>query len=146
MTAIWKQPATLEGLNTMNENTLGSALDIQFTELGDDFVSATMPVNAKTVQPFRILHGGASVALAETLGSVASTLCIENLAEFTAVGLEINANHLKSVREGSTVTGTCRPIRVGRQVHVWQIEIRDEKGDLSCISRLTVAIVAIRVK
>ena len=103
-----------------------------------------MPVNASTVQPFRILHGGASVALAETLGSVASTLCIEDLSAWTAVGLEINANHLKSVREGGTVTGTCRPVRVGRQVHVWQIEIRDEKGDLSCISRLTVTIVPIR--
>ena len=77
------------------------------------------------------------------LGSVASTLCIENLAEFTAVGLEINANHLKSVREGGIVTGTCRPVRVGRQVHVWQIEIQDQKGDLVCISRLTVAIVAV---
>lgn len=144
MAPIWKQPATLEGLNAMNHNTLGSALGIQFTELGDDYVSATMPVNASTVQPFRILHGGASVALAETLGSVASTLCIEDLSAWTAVGLEINANHLKSVREGGTVTGTCRPVRVGRQVHVWQIEIRDEKGDLSCISRLTVTIVPIR--
>ena len=144
MASIWKQPATLEGLNAMNHNTLGSALGIQFTELGYDYVSATMPVNASTVQPFRILHGGASVALAETLGSVASTLCIEDLSAWTAVGLEINANHLKSVREGGTVTGTCRPVRVGRQVHVWQIEIRDEKGDLSCISRLTVTIVPIR--
>ncbi|MCC6281717.1 MAG: hotdog fold thioesterase [Saprospiraceae bacterium] len=144
MASIWKQPATLEGLNAMNHNTLGSALGIQFTELGNDYVSATMPVNASTVQPFRILHGGASVALAETLGSVASTLCIEDLSAWTAVGLEINANHLKSVREGGAVTGTCRPVRVGRQVHVWQIEIRDEKGDLSCISRLTVTIVPIR--
>jgi 1,4-dihydroxy-2-naphthoyl-CoA hydrolase len=144
MSLIWKQAATLEGLNALNHNTLGSALDIEFVALGDDFVTATMPVGAKTVQPFRILHGGASVALAETLGSVASTLCIEDLTAFTAVGLEINANHLKSVKEGAMVTGTCRPIRVGRQVHVWQIEIRDEKGDLSCISRLTVAIVPTR--
>lgn len=144
MAAIWKQPATLEGINRLNDNTLATALGIVFTEFGDDYVSATMPVNASTVQPFRILHGGASVALAETLGSVASTLCIEDLSAFTAVGLEINANHLKSVREGGLVTGTCRPIRVGRQVHVWQIEIRDEKGDLSCISRLTVAIVPTR--
>jgi len=145
MAVIWKQKATLEGLNTMNHNTLGSALDIQFTEIGNDYIVATMPVGAKTVQPFRILHGGASVALAETLGSVASTLCIENLNAFTGVGLEINANHLKSVREGATVTGTCRPVRVGRQVHVWQIEIRDEKSDLICVSRLTVAIVAVRM-
>lgn len=141
MPAIWKQPAALEGLNAFNENTMGAALGIVFTEVGDDFITATMPVNANTVQPFRILHGGASVALAETLGSVASTLCLEDFSSQTAVGLEINANHLKSVREGSTVTGTCRPIRVGRQVHVWQIEIRDEKGDMSCVSRLTVSVV-----
>ncbi len=144
MSVIWKQPVTLDGLNALNENTLGAALGIQVVEVGDDYLSATMPVNGQTVQPFRILHGGASVALAETLGSVASTLCIEDLSAFTAVGLEINANHLKSVKEGSFVTGTCRPIRVGRQVHVWQIEIRDEKGDLSCISRLTVSIIPIR--
>lgn len=141
MAVIWKQPATLDGLNAMNQYTMGAAIGIQFTAIGDDYLEATMPVNVNTVQPFRILHGGASVALAETLGSVASTLCIEDMSAFTAVGLEINANHLKSVREGSVVTGTCKPIRVGRQIHVWQIEIRDEKDNLSCISRLTVAIV-----
>jgi 1,4-dihydroxy-2-naphthoyl-CoA hydrolase len=138
---MWKHPVTLDGLNNMNDNTLGQALGIEFTAVGDDFLEATMPVNVNTVQPFRILHGGASVALAETLGSVASTLCIEDWAKKTAVGLEINANHLKSVREGGLVTGTCRPIRVGRQVHVWQIEIRDERGNLCCVSRLTVAVV-----
>lgn len=142
--SIWKNPTDLAALNAFNANTMGAALGIVFTEAGDDYVVATMPVNDRTVQPFRILHGGANVALAETLGSVASTLCIEDLATHTAVGLEINANHLKSVREGGLVTGTCRPVRVGRQVHVWQIEIRDEKGELSCISRLTVAIVARR--
>ncbi len=138
---LWKQPATIEGINALNERTMGEALGIIFTEIGDDYLVATMPVNNNTVQPFRILHGGANVALAETMGSVASTLCIEDLTAFTGVGLEINANHLKSVREGGMVTATCRPIRIGRQVHVWQIEIRDEKGDLSCISRLTVSIV-----
>jgi len=144
MSKIWKQPATLEGLNILNDNTMAEALGIVFTEIGDDYLVATMPVSAKTVQPFRILHGGANVALAETLGSVASTLCLDDLSAHTSVGLEINANHLKSVREGGFVTGVCRPVRVGRQVHVWQIEIRDEKGELSCISRLTVAIVARR--
>lgn len=139
---LWKHPVTLEGLNDLNENTLAAALGIVFTEIGDDYLVATMPVNANTVQPFRILHGGANVALAETLGSVASTLCNEDWSNQTAVGLEINANHLKSVKEGGMVTGTCRAIRVGRQVHVWQIEIRDEKGDLSCVSRLTVSIVS----
>ena len=138
---IWKQPATLDGLNALNDNTMGAALGIEFTAIGDDFLTATMPVNAVTVQPYHILHGGASVALAETLGSMASTLCIDDWSRQNAVGLEINANHLKSVREGGRVTGTCRPVRVGRQVHVWTIEIRDESGELSCISRLTVAIV-----
>ncbi len=144
MSKIWKQPATLEGINALNDNTMADGLGIVFTEIGDDWLTATMPTNEKTVQPFRILHGGANVALAETLGSVASTLCLEDLATHTAVGVEINANHLKSVREGGIVTGICRPVRVGRQMHVWQIEIRDEKGELSCISRLTVAIVARR--
>jgi 1,4-dihydroxy-2-naphthoyl-CoA hydrolase len=144
MSKIWKQPATLEGLNALNNNTMGGHLGIVFTEIGDDYLAATMPSNEKTVQPFRILHGGANVALAETLGSVASTLCLEDMATQSSVGLEINANHLKSVREGGMVTGICRPVRIGRQVHVWQIEIRDEKGELSCISRLTVAIVARR--
>ena len=138
---LWKHPATLEGINAMSENSMAAELGIVFTEIGEDYVAATMPVNAKTVQPFRILHGGANVVLAETLGSIASTLCIDDPSTHTAVGLEINANHLKSVREGGMVTGVCRPVRVGRQIHVWQIEIRDQNGDLSCISRLTVAIV-----
>lgn len=141
MTKIWKQPATLEGLNELNINTMNETLGVAFTRIGDDFLEATMPVDKRTVQPFRILHGGANVTLAETLGSVASTLCLEDLTRQTAVGLEINANHLKSVGEGGRVTGLCRPVRLGRQVHVWSIEIRDENGALSCISRLTVAIV-----
>lgn len=138
---LWKYPATIEGINALSANSMATELGIEFTEIGEDFVVATMPVNAKTVQPFRILHGGASVVLAETLGSIASTLCIEDPTVQTAVGVEVNANHLKSVREGGIVTGVCRPVRVGRQIHVWQIEIRDENGDMSCISRLTVAIV-----
>ena len=142
---IWKQPATLEGLNMLNVDTMAEMLGLEFTEIGDDYIKATMPVTARTVQPFRILHGGANVALAETLGSVASTLCIADMTAHTAVGLEINANHLKSVREGGRVEGTVRPVRVGRQVHVWQIDIRDlESGELSCTSRLTVAIVTRR--
>lgn len=138
---LWKHPATIEGVNAMSANSMAEQLGITFTEIGPDYVAATMPVNAKTVQPFRILHGGANVVLAETLGSIASTLCLEDPTALTAVGVEVNANHLKSVREGGVVTGICRPVRVGRQIHVWQIEIRDENGELSCISRLTVAIV-----
>ena len=141
---IWKHPVTLEGLNAGNAHSMAEFLGITFVEIGDDYLVATMPANEKTVQPFRILHGGANVVLAETMGSYASTLCIPDPGQQTVVGLEVNANHLKSVREGGTVTGTCKPIRIGRQIHVWQIEIRDEKGDLSCISRLTVAIVSRR--
>lgn len=142
--SIWKQKIDLAVLNRFNENTMAEALGIVVESVGDDYLSARMPVNNSTVQPYRILHGGANVVLAETLGSVASTLCIEDLAAYTAVGLEINANHLKSVKEGTSVVGTCRPVRLGRSVHVWSIEIHDEKGDLSCISRLTVSIVPCR--
>jgi 1,4-dihydroxy-2-naphthoyl-CoA hydrolase len=143
---IWKQPATVEGLNEFRKNSLDEALGIEFVEIGQDYIVATMPANARTVQPFRILHGGANVCLAESLGSVASTLCVEDLTTHMAVGLEINANHLRSVPEGSSVTGTCRPIRVGRTVHVWEIQIRNESGDLTCISRLTVSVVERRTK
>jgi 1,4-dihydroxy-2-naphthoyl-CoA hydrolase len=139
--SIWKTPPTLEALNALNQNTLNEALGITFTEIGDDYLVASMPVQAKTVQPFRILHGGASVCLAETLGSVAGMLCIADLGTHTAVGLEINANHLKSVREGSVVYGTVRPIRIGKSVHVWGIEIKDDQENLVCISRLTLSIV-----
>ena len=99
-----------------------------------------MPVDSRTVQPFRILHGGASVLLAETLGSIASTLSID-LTKYQPVGVEINANHLSSAREGTSVLGTVRPIRVGRTIHVWSIEIKDEAGKMICISRITIAVV-----
>ena len=138
---IWKKHMTLDALNAFSKNTLTEALGIEFTEIGDDFLTARMPVDARTVQPFRILHGGASVALAETLGSLASTMSIEDLTRRQPVGVEINANHLSSAREGSFVIGTVKPIRVGRTMHVWNIEISDERGKLVCVSRLTVAIV-----
>jgi 1,4-dihydroxy-2-naphthoyl-CoA hydrolase len=138
---IWKHEFNLEGLNGMNDNTLGRALGIEFTEIGDDYLIATMPVNDNTVQPMRILHGGASVALAETLGSVASNLCIEDLTKQTAVGLEINANHLTPGRYGSKVVGKVTPIRVGKSVHVWNIDIMTEAGKKICVSRLTTAII-----
>ena len=138
---IWKQTAfTLPQLNALNAQTLGANLGIEFTEIGEEHLLATMPVDHRTVQPFRLLHGGASVALAETLGSVASTLCIEDFDRKMAVGLEVNANHLRAATSGF-VTGKVTPIRVGRTVHVWNIEIRDEKDRLVCVSRLTVAIV-----
>lgn len=137
---IWKQPFTIETLNIFNANTLGEALGIEFTEFGPDFLTARMPVDNRTVQPMRLLHGGASAALAETLGSVASFLCIEDINKHSAVGVEINANHLSAARNGF-VYGTVRPFRLGRSIHVWGIEIKDENGKLICVSRLTIAII-----
>lgn len=137
---IWKNNFTIELLNEMSKNTMGEYLGIEFTEFGDDFITAKMPVDHRTVQPMRLLHGGASVVLAETLGSVASWLCIDT-ARYAAVGLEINANHLRGVKENSMVIGTARPIRIGKTIHVWNIELQNERGDLCCISRLTVSII-----
>jgi 1,4-dihydroxy-2-naphthoyl-CoA hydrolase len=136
----WRRTGiSLDGLNALNQNTLGETLGMQFTEITEDTLTATMPVDHRTRQPFGLLHGGASVALAETLGSVASTLMVDT-ASYNCVGMEINANHLRSAREG-LVTGTCRAIHIGRTTHVWHIEIRDERERLLCISRLTVAII-----
>ena len=138
---IWKTPPTLDLLNDIGKDSMSGHLGIEFTEFGDDFMTASMPVDHRTVQPFRILHGGASVALAETLGSVASVMCLSDMSKYQAVGVEINANHLSSAREGSLVYGTVRPIRIGRTIQVWNIEIKNAEGKLICVSRLTVAIV-----
>ena len=124
----------------MSSNTLVSHLDIKFTAFGDDYLIAEMPVSHKTVQPMRILHGGASVVLAETLGSVASVLCLEDPISYNPVGLDINANHLRSEVEDGMVWGKCTPIHLGRKTHVWEIKITDKEGDLVCISRLTMMI------
>ncbi|MEN0002615.1 MAG: hotdog fold thioesterase [Bacteroidota bacterium] len=137
---IWKQPFTAEGLNNLHPNTLVHHLGIEFTDSGDDYLTAKMPVDHRTKQPMGLLHGGASVVLAETLGSVASMICLEDVTTHAAVGLEINANHLKSAREGY-VYGTVKPIRIGRRIHVWNIEIHNEAQQLICVSRLTIAIV-----
>lgn len=136
--AIWKQHANLETLNAWSRRTLMRTLDIRITEVGDDYLRGTMPVDDRTRQPYGILHGGASVALAETLGSTAAMLCCEDGR--AAVGLEINANHLRAVREG-LVTGTALPIHVGRSTQVWEIRIENEAGELTCVSRLTMAVV-----
>ena len=117
------------------------ALGIVFTEIGPDFVRGTMPVDGRTRQPYGLLHGGASVLLAETLGSSAGNLCVE--PGEIAVGIEINANHLAAVRDGE-VTGTARPLHVGRRTQVWEIHIEDDAGRLVCVSRLTLAVVARR--
>ena len=137
---IWKHPVTIEGLQNMSQDTMVSFLEIEFTEIGNDFICAKMPVNNKTVQPMRILHGGASVVLAETLGSVASTLLIEDLTVQQPVGLEINANHIRSVHEGSFVFGKVNPIHIGRTTHIWNIEIRNSDEKIVCVSRLTMAV------
>jgi 1,4-dihydroxy-2-naphthoyl-CoA hydrolase len=138
--SIWKQEFTVEGLNAMSTNTLVSHLKINFTSFGEDYLVAEMPVTNETVQPMRILHGGASVVLAETLGSVASVLCLEDPITNHAVGLDINANHLRSVPEGGKVFGKVMPIHIGRKTHVWKIELTDESGKMTCISRLTMMI------
>ena len=137
--SLWKQPASLERANAMSRNTLMEALDIRFTEIGDDFVRGTLPVDARTHQPYGLLHGGASVALAETLGSYAAMLTLDPATE-AAVGLDINANHVRGVKSG-IVTGTARPLHLGRGTQVWEIRIEDERGKLVCISRLTLAVI-----
>jgi 1,4-dihydroxy-2-naphthoyl-CoA hydrolase len=137
--SIWFRPYRLEEIQTLRSNTLVEHLDIRFTELGPDYVVGTMPVDERTRQPGGILHGGASVALAETLGSVGANLCIDS-ATGVFVGQEINANHLRPIASG-LVTGTARPIHRGRRSHVWQIELRNPAGQLTCISRLTLALV-----
>ena len=114
-----------------------AALGIEITELGDDFLRGRMPVDARTRQPYGLLHGGASVALAETLGSMAGNLCLQ---QGQAVGLEINANHLRAATRG-WVTGTARPLHVGRTTQVWEIRIEDDAGRPTCVSRLTLAVV-----
>ena len=139
--SIWQTPPTLEGMNAMNPTTLGESLGIRFTDFGDDFLAAEMPVDARTVQPFRMLHGGASVALAETLGSVAGFLALHEPSDYIVVGVDINATHLRSVMEGGMVTGTVRPVRVGRTVQVWQIDVVDQRGRAVCSSRLTAQVV-----
>ena len=139
---MFKTKPTIALLNEMSAQSMVSACGIVFTEVGDDYLRATMPVDARTVQPMRILHGGASVVLAETLGSTAAMLCVDDPNTQTVVGVEINANHLRSAQEGSTVTGTVRAVNVGRRMQVWNTEIHDERGKLLCTSRLTVMVVA----
>ncbi|MEM1137134.1 MAG: hotdog fold thioesterase [Bacteroidota bacterium] len=114
-------------------------LGIEFTEIGKDFLCAKMPVDERTKQPLGLLHGGASVVLAETLGSLAATLCIDQ-EQFIGVGLEINANHIRSMKEGF-VYGKATPLHIGRSTHVWQIQIKNEKSELVCTSRITMAII-----
>ena len=135
----FKHRPTLEQMHERSKGTLGEHLGIEFTAIGDYWLEARMPVDHRTHQPMGLLHGGASVALAETLGSVASLLCID-AGTHAPVGIEINANHLRSERSG-WVTGRAEPLHIGRSTHVWDIKIRNETGDYVCVSRLTVAII-----
>jgi 1,4-dihydroxy-2-naphthoyl-CoA hydrolase len=136
---IWRVQATPEQLVQRSGNTLAERLNIRVTEIGPDYLRATMPVNPHTHQPSGILHGGASVALAETVGSLAANLCVD-IEKYVCVGQEINANHVRSVASG-LVTGTARPFHIGGRSQVWGIEIRDESDRLICVSRLTMAVV-----
>ncbi|MFO6422005.1 hotdog fold thioesterase [Motilimonas sp. KMU-193] len=139
MTSIWRKASDLTKLNQLSDNTLVSHLEIKYTELGDDYLVATMPVKAITKQPYGLLHGGASVVLAETLGSVAGNLAVP--MGRVCVGQEINANHLRSVRNG-VVTGKATPVYLGGRSQVWDIQIKDEQQRLVCCSRLTLAVIA----
>ncbi|NTE05323.1 hotdog fold thioesterase [Agrobacterium tumefaciens] len=136
---MWFKEFTIEDLNNRPKNHIGGLLDIKFTEIGADFIIGTMPVDERTHQPAGILHGGASVVLAETLGSIASYMCIDP-EKHVAVGLEVNANHLRPVKSG-LVTGICKIIHRGAKTHIWDIKLYDDRGKMNCISRLTVAVI-----
>jgi len=139
MAAIWfNKQLSLADIQPLGRGTMGDHLGMEWTAVGDDYMKIRMPVNERTIQPYGLLHGGASCALAETVGSVASHFIIDP-DKFICVGLEINANHLRAVKEGF-VTATCMPLHIGSSTHVWDIKIHDEKEKLVCVSRLTVAI------
>ena len=135
---IFRKDATLEEINKFSRHTMAENFGIVFTSLGEDSIEATMPVDHRTHQPMGLLHGGASVALAETLGSVAAFCCIDTTKQF-CVGLEINANHIRSVRDG-IVKGIARPIHVGKKTQVWEIRITNPHEELVCVSRITMAV------
>lgn len=137
--SIWRSLRSIEELNANSHGTLIENLGILFTEIGDDFVRGTMPVDTRTVQPYGLLHGGASVALAETLGSMGAAMCVD-ASEYQVVGQEINANHVRAARSG-LVTGTARPVHVGGRTQVWSIDIVNEAQKLVCISRITMAVI-----
>lgn len=136
--SIWFKPMSLEDLNAYQQETLVSRLGIRYTAIGDDYLSASMPVDARTKQPAGILHGGASVALAETLGSTGANLVVDREKQL-CVGLEINANHVRAMRDGE-VTGTARPLHIGGSTQLWEIRIEDAGKRLVCVSRITMAV------
>ena len=137
---IWKQDFTLDGLNQSSHATLAEHLGIEYTDFGADYITAKMPVDNRTVQPMRLLHGGANAALAETLGSVAGLMCLDDISQKSIVGIELNCSHLRSATQGF-VYGKVSPIRIGRRLQVWNIEISNESDKLICVSRLTIMVV-----
>jgi 1,4-dihydroxy-2-naphthoyl-CoA hydrolase len=137
---MFNENISLEFLNSLNNNTITELLGIEYTEIGKDYLIGKMPVDIRTHQPFGILHGGASVVLAESLGSIASFLCLKDPQSQKAVGLEINANHLRPVSTG-WVFGKATPIHIGNKTHVWEIKITNEENKLVCVSRITVMVV-----
>lgn len=137
MARIWKRPVTVETITRESAQSVFTYLGMEYVEVGDDYIKARAPVDERTRQPYGVLHGGVSVVLAETLGSHAAELAAEPGSR--AMGVDINASHLRAVTEG-WVTGTVRPVRIGRTLHVWQIEIVDDDGRPTCVSRITVAI------
>lgn len=136
---IWTRPISVELLTKNNANSAVSHLGIEFLEVGENFISARVPVDQRTVQPYGFLHGGVSVVLAETLGSCGAAYSVP--IGYRVVGLDINANHLKSAISG-WVTGITRPIHIGRTTHVWAIELTNDAGELTCVSRITMAVLA----
>lgn len=138
--AIWHSAVNLERINAMQAGTINEVLGIQVIDVGEDSITGTMPVDSRTHQPMGILHGGASVVLAESLGSMAGNLCVD-ISRHYCVGLDINANHLRSVRSG-LVTGVARPIHLGRTTQVWDIRLSDDAGKPVCIARLTLAVMS----
>ena len=136
--SIWSIQATPENLNTVSRNTMVEHVGIEFLEIGEDYLKARMPVDHRTVQPMGSLHGGASVTLAETLGSTAATLCVD-MSQKMCVGLDINANHIRPATSGF-VYGVARPIHIGNSTQVWEIRITDEQDKLVCISRIAMAV------
>jgi len=137
---IWFKEFSIEDLNRRGKKMMIEFLDIEFTEIGDDFLKATMPVNDRTKQPIGILHGGANMVLAETIASVAANSVVDS-TQFYCVGLEINANHIRSVKEG-LVTAVTSPVHLGRTTQIWQINIFDEAGKQTCISRMTASVIS----
>lgn len=138
---IWKKPISIQELTAIHKDTAVQHLGVEFLEVGDDFIRARVPVDTRTKQPYGLLHGGVSVVLAETLGSCgAAYSCAEG---HRAVGLDINANHLKGATSG-WVTGITRPVHIGRTTQVWQIDLTNDAGELTCVSRITMAVLAPR--